>query len=52
MQHIDEPLKRYEPVIPDYAFIAEMYEISDGEYVKYEDVKKFLALIAMKVRML
>ena len=55
MQHIDEPLKKYNPVVlrdwKDNSPFPYMDEVPDGKYVKFEDVKKFLKLIAEKVRM-
>ena len=57
MQHIDEPLKRYEPRIfnksnsPALKLRLVIDEVPDGKYVKYDDVKHFLELLAQKVRM-
>ncbi len=65
MQHVDQKLKRFKPTIIKYnaedvirntvpvvSNIVVMDEESDGEYVRYEDVKKLLQLLAEKVRML
>ncbi len=65
MQHIDQKLMRFSPTVIKYdaedvirtttpvvSDIAVMDEDSSGEYVRYEDVKKLLQLIADKVRRL
>ncbi len=49
MQHMDEPLKRYNIKLISCAKCV-MDEEVDGEYVKFDDVVKFLAIIAKKVR--
>ncbi|KKL73088.1 hypothetical protein LCGC14_2078370 [marine sediment metagenome] len=52
MQHIDEYLTRYEPRLIDVSVLditckkAVMDEVHDGKYVKYDDVKHFLELLA------
>ncbi len=57
MQHIDEYLKRYSPDVESNTYAGRtdyrvvMDEVHDGKYVKYEDVKHFLELLAQKVRM-
>ncbi len=54
MQHIDEFLRRYDPVVlktPKHNVpFPYMDEIAGGKYVKYQDVKDFLAIISKKLR--
>ncbi len=51
MQHMDEPLKRYDMQLISCAKCV-MEESNVGTYVKYEDVKEFLEIIAKKVRLI